>query len=173
MAQNDGLALVLEADPERQLHRPALIDGAGDLIRVGHAAEVIHRVEVGIVEHVEDLGLTFDDNSLGQLDLLDEVHVEPDDLGPGDDEAADATIAESVDGLDTVRRVGGGEVAARGRAGGIAGGVDAERFDRVVDDVLVRPLLMFAAACEWSTSSACPRALKLLRYAKQAFSPPG
>lgn len=42
----------LEADPERQLHRPALIDRPCDLVRVGHAAGVIHRVEVRVIEHV-------------------------------------------------------------------------------------------------------------------------
>ena len=51
---------VLETDPECQLHCPALIDGAGDLIRVGHAADVVHRVEVRAVEDVKDLGLTFE-----------------------------------------------------------------------------------------------------------------
>jgi len=126
----------LEADAERQLHRPLLIDRAGGLVGIRHATEVADRVEVGVVENVEHLSLTFDHDSLRDLDLLDQVHVEADHLRSGDDEAADAAVAEAVDGFDAVRRVGGGEVAAGGRAGGVAGGIHAERFDGVVDNVL-------------------------------------
>src|SRR5689334_9691994 len=79
--ENQNQPAMSEGDAERQLHRAALIDGAGDLIRVGDAAGVVHRVEVHIVEHVENLGLTFEPHSLGYPDPFDEVEVGPCNFG--------------------------------------------------------------------------------------------
>src|SRR5689334_4312022 len=84
----------LKADAERQLHSALLVDGAGGLVRVGHAAQVTDRVEVGVVEYVEHLGLAFNQHPLRDPDLLDQVHVEADDLRAGDDQAADTAVAE-------------------------------------------------------------------------------